>query len=155
MFATVHNCVATDPVDECFARCVGKYGGSILRDHEPAYYCAKGCAGIEDTTIKNRQLYTEMAPSERRAACTTNCSASSDSSNYRDMCRYGCRFWPAGGGTSVERPGPTRGLSAQSKRAGRAPAFSSLSGLHGHHACGQQHAADAFSDVICKCSQGS
>lgn len=79
-------------VDGCFARCLNKYGGTIEGSDE-AYYCSKGCAGMDGGKVKEKQKFCRVAASRRFQECDKECDASSGNKTRVSCCKYGCEWW--------------------------------------------------------------
>ena len=80
-----------DVVENCFAQCVEKYGGSYLSGN--AYFCSKGCAGVGGGKVTNREKYCSTWDPTTYATCVTNCQGASGNEDRRNYCREGCTFW--------------------------------------------------------------
>lgn len=77
-------------VDACFARCVEKYGGSIADD---SYFCAKGCAGMGDRKVTDKNKYCSIDVGKRYDSCVSNCAGASSDKDKVKQCEYCCEFW--------------------------------------------------------------
>jgi hypothetical protein len=78
-------------VDACLARCVSKYGGSISSG--AAYMCGKGCCGMKDGKVADRNVYCKLPQKNREAACTAACKSASSAPTGVGECNYGCGYW--------------------------------------------------------------
>eukprot|EP00937_MAST-01D_sp_MAST-1D-sp2_P002405 g2405.t1 len=88
-------------IEGCMARCVARHGSISRSRQSPAWYCAKGCAGLgqggDGSEIEDRAQQCVFAPASRRAQCRDErCPFASKHKSAQALCRDGCEFWGAG-----------------------------------------------------------
>ena len=80
-----------EEVNQCFAKCVAKYGGNYKSGD--AYMCSKGCAGMSSNKVTDRDKFCGTWGPETYGKCVKKCKDASSNSNNQKKCKEGCKFW--------------------------------------------------------------